>query len=204
MNKSKTLSLSFVILISITSCKIFEGTGDSKKAEEEIQVDCYAADFRTDTDYFRATSSAYDNDEMLSQEKALLYAKKAVVSKIRSVVSASIARYFDESPIGQKKNYKEVYLPKINSKIKEVLNQELTDYNVICKSKEITERGVNRTDISIEVSKRTIVAFINSRLSSGSPFSELFDPIKFEQILNDELKKVADAQKNEDVKNLNK
>jgi hypothetical protein len=201
MLKKSFLLGSILVMVSISSCKIFESTGETKQAEEKQKVDCYAADFKTTEDHFRATSSAYDADETMAKDKALLYSKKAVVSGISHVVSAAASRYIDESVLGKKKNFKEIYLPKINSRIKDFLNQELIDYNIICESTDIMKNGQYRADYSIEVSARTIVDGVNSKLSSGSSFSEFFDPIKFEQVFNEELKKMIDHQKSQKMNN---
>jgi len=195
MLRIKTIVWFIIMLLIISSCKVFEGSGTTKKKEEEVKVNCYAADYKTTLDHFRTTSSARDADEMIAQDKALLYAKKAVISSINSVVLATTARYIDQTALGQKKEFKEIFIPKVNAKVKEVLNSELTDYTVICQNTSKLEDGRYQSDISLEVNKRTIVDKINSRMSSSSGFSEFFDPIKFEQILNEELQKVIDREK---------
>lgn len=195
MLRIKKIAWFIIMLLIISSCKVFEGSGTAKKKEEEVKVNCYAADYKTTLDHFRATSSAYDTDEMMAQDKALLYAKKSVISAINSVVLAATAKYIDQSALGQKKDFKEIYIPKVNTKVKEVLNSELTDYTVICQNTSKLEEGRYQSDISLEVNKRTIVDKINSRMSTSGTFSEFFDAIKFEQILNEELQKVIDKEK---------
>ena len=182
------------ILIGISGCKILEGSEASNK-KQEVKVNCYAADFKTTTDYFRATTSATETDESLAKDKALLYSKKAVVSAISSVVQSATSRFIDQSVVGKKQNFKEIFIPKINAKIKEVLTQELTDYTIICKESTQLKNGNYKADIAIEVSKRAITDKINSKLSSGGTYSELFDAVKFEQLFNEELQKVVDKQK---------
>ncbi len=202
MIKIKSILIFVLIISSLSSCKIFEGSESSKKREEEVKVDCFAADFRTTTDYFRATSSAYDIDEMLAQDKALLNSKMVVVSVIRSVVQATATKYIDQASFGKKTNFKEMFLPKINQKIKEVLNQELTDYNVLCQNTTKLENGTYQVDLSIEVSKRTVVDGISTKMYSSS-FSQHFDAIKFEQLFNDELKILIDREKAMDDNTVN-
>lgn len=182
------------ILIGISGCKILEGSETSTK-KEEVKMDCYAADFKTTTDYFRATTSATDSDETLAKDNALLYSKKAVVSAISSVIQSAASRFIDQSELGKKKNFKEIFIPRINAKIKEGLNEELTDYTVICEEATQLESGNYKADVTIEVSKRTIIDGINSKLSAGGDYSEFFDALKFEQLFNEELQILVDRQK---------
>jgi len=162
-----------------------------------VKVDCYAADIKTSTDYFRATSSGYDNDEMLAYDKALINTKKYVVSEIWSVVMATFIKFIDQSSFGKRTNFKEMFIPKINQKIKEVLDQELTDYTVVCQNTTQMESGMYQSDISIEVNKSTIVNQLNSKMSSSN-FSHLFDVIKFEQLLNEEIQILINTQKTQE------
>ena len=194
MFKIRAIAGLTIILIFISGCKVFEGSEATKK-EEKVKVNCYAADYKTTIDHFRATSSAIDPDETTARDNALLYAKKSVVSAINSVVLAASSRYIDQTILGKKQDFKEIYIPKINAKIKEVLNNELTDYSVICQEMTKLEDGNYQADISLEVNKRTIVDGINSRINSGSSYAELFDSIKFEQIFNEELEKVIAREK---------
>ncbi len=194
MTKTKSIVVLIAIIVSLSGCKIFEGTGETKK-KEEVKVDCYTANFKTTTDLFRATTSATDSDETLAKDKALLYSKKAVVSAISSVVQSAASRFIDQSVMGKKKNFKEMFVPRVNAKIKEILNEELTDYTVICEEATQLESGNYKADVTIEVSKRTIVDKINSKLSAGGTYSEFLDASKFEQLFNEELQILVDRQK---------
>jgi len=190
----KTLNIIMiaVIVVFAASCKSKKnGTAVDKATGMEILlIPC--DEFKTSTETaFRATQSQKSSDLSLSREKALVIGKQRLAGLIETKIKSVTDRYVDEY---QTTNALEMK-GKFNNLTREVINQQLNDVRIICEKTAKEKDGTYTTYIAVEMSKDAVKDAMAKSISDKSKIQIDYDKMKFEQIYNEEMKKLEDERK---------
>lgn len=193
--RTATLKNLFVITL-IASATVFTSCKGKKDIAEpegatEINIPC-KSEGRSDAEFFRADASATSQDMNLSREKALTACKQRLSSLIETKVKSVTDRYVNETEVGENSNFEQ----KFENLTREVVNQKLIDVAVICERNYQEENGKYTTYIAIEVSKDVMLNGINNSLSKDQKLRVDYDKMKYEEIFNEEMKKLEEESGN--------
>lgn len=185
------LLMSIALVVSIVSCKSKEKatTVEKEQGFKEIIIPCQS-DGRSDKDFYRADASATSVNMQASREKALLAAKQRLASFINSKIKSVTDRYMNETEVADRSSFEQ----KFENLTREVVNQTLVDVKVTCEKTGTVNGGKYQTFIAVEASKTAIRDGISNDLSNKDKIQVDYDKQKFEEIYNEEMKKLEDEK----------
>lgn len=152
-------------------------------AQKEITVPC-AENGKSDSHYFRASSSAKSKDLSMSKDRSVLSTKQVLASLIGSTMKSVTENYtsqLDQSKISTVKS-------SFENLISEVVNQELKFVSITCQKTDQTKDGMYETFTAIEMPKDDFFKIFTSKVLEDSNLKTDFDESKFREIFDKENK----------------
>lgn len=149
---------------------------------------CSGDKYMSDKDYFIANNSAKSNDPGLAREKALLISKQRLSGLISSRLKSATDRYINERGFKDRAEIEQKY----ENLTREVINQTLTDVQIICEKQTVLPDGDYQVFIAIAVSREDILNNMEKGLSSNEELKLDYDKYKYEQIFNSEMETYAE------------
>jgi hypothetical protein len=140
---------------------------------------------------FRATQSQKSSDLSLSREKALVVAKQRLAGLVETKITSVTDRYADEYQTANSLEMKGKY----NNLTREIISQQLNDVTILCEKTVKESDGNYSTYVAVEMSKDALKKALENKISDNAKLNIDYDKMKFEQIYNDEMKKLDDAKK---------
>jgi len=178
---------SILVLFTVfSSCKSKKQAESSSKGATQIQIPCQD-EGRSDKEFFRADNSSSSQNMSLSREKALTMAKQRLSGLIETHIKSVTDRYVNEYEVGDRMDFS----GKFENLTREVINQSLIDIAIICEKTFQENDGKYTTYIAIEVNKETLFNGYDSYVSRDEKIQVDYDKMKFEEIFNEEMEKLA-------------
>jgi hypothetical protein len=173
------------LLLVAASCKSKKGIVVANESNIIAALPC--DEFKTSTETaFRATQSKKSSDLSLSREKALVMAKQRLAGLIETKIKSVTDRYVDEYQTNAGMEMKGKY----NNLTREIINQQLNQVSILCEKTALEKDGTYTSYIAIEMSKDAVKNAMESKLSDKAKLAVDYDKMKFEQIYNEEMKKL--------------
>lgn len=188
--KLSTFTLSSAIVLAFLiqpGCKGKEEVSKDQGGFKEIDIPCSGPKYRSDKNFFRADNSAISQDMSLSREKALTLAKQRLASIIETQVKSVTDRYVNEREFGQDSEFEQ----KFENLTREVVNLKLNDITIICEKPGSLGNGKYQTFVAIEIDKESLLNGISNGISKDKKLQIDYDKMKYEQIFNEEMEKMA-------------
>jgi len=176
------------IVIAAVSCKSKKGTLTTKDKDSGMEVLNLPCDeFRTSTEQaFRSTQSQKSSDLSLSREKALVVAKQRLAGLIQTKITSVTDRYVDEYQTNAGLEMK----GKFNNLTREIISQQLNDVKILCEKTVKEKDGSFTSYVAVEMNKDALKVAMENKLSDKAKVAVDYDKMKFEQIYNQEMKKL--------------
>jgi hypothetical protein len=177
-----------VLVVAAVSCKSKKGaktTVDKESGMEVINLPCDEFKGSTVT-AFRATQSQRSSDLSLSREKSLVVAKQRLAGLVETKVKSVTDRYVDEYQTNAGLEMKGKY----NNLTREIISQQLNDIKIICEKTVREKDGTYTTYVAVEMNKDALKAAMENKLSDKAKLAVDYDKMKFEEIYNEEMKKL--------------
>jgi hypothetical protein len=184
MKKLIYLSTAALLLVA-ASCKSKKGIVVADESNLILAMPCEEFKSSTETVY-RATQSQRSSDLSLSREKALLLAKQKLAGLIQTKIKSVTDRYVDEYTAGGTPEMKD----KFNNLTREIINQQLNDVKILCEKTAREKDGTYTSYVAVEMSKDALKTAMENKLSDKAKLAVDYDKMKFEQIYNEEMKKL--------------
>jgi hypothetical protein len=176
------------LLLVAASCKSKKGaktTVDKESGMEVLNLPC--DEYRSSTETaFRATQSQKSSDLSLSREKALVVTKQRLAGLVETKIKSVTDRYVDEYQTNAGLEMK----GKFNNLTREIINQQLNDVKILCEKTVREKDGSFTTFVAVEMNKDALKTAMESKLSDKAKLAVDYDKMKFEQIYNEEMKKL--------------
>ena len=193
--KMKLLKLSMsaialLALFTLPGCKGKEEVSKQQGGFKEIDIPCSGPKFRSDKDYFRADNSAISQDMSLSREKALTMAKQRLASLVETQIKSVTDRYVNEREFGEESEFEQ----KFENLTREVVNLKMNDIKIICEKPGALGNGKYQSFVAVELDKESLLNGINNGISKDKKLQIDYDKMKYEQIFNEEMEKMANGQ----------
>jgi len=191
--KTAKLILVPVIATSLVavSCKSKKATPIQKETgAKEITLPFSSREYRTDEDFFRAKNVGKSPDLATAKKIAMNNAKSELASNIQTTIKKVTDQYTNQRTVGNKQEFEN----KFEELSREVTN--LTISNIRVKDEKVfkEEDGSYTYWVAIEADKKTIFENIEKRISNDAKLRLDYDKKKFEEIFNEEMKKLAQEQ----------
>lgn len=185
--------LSTIFIGGSYGCKSKQKTVSASNEVGKILEDVPCEDAgRSDKKFFRASSMATSSDLQLAKEKALLLAKQRLVTLINSNTKSVTDRYVNEREFGEASEFEQ----KFENLTREVADETLTNIVVTCEKASVLEDKKYRAFIAIEVDKDDVYNGIDKKISNNQKLQVDYDKMKFQEIFNQEMEKLAKEQGN--------
>jgi hypothetical protein len=184
MKKLIYLSTAALLLVA-ASCKSKKGIVVADESNIIAALPCDEFKSSTET-VFRATQSQKSSDLSLSREKALVVAKQRLAGLIETKIKSVTDRYVDEYQTNAGLEMK----GKFNNLTREIINQQLNDVKILCEKTAREKDGTYTSYVAIEMSKDALKTAMENKLSDKAKLAVDYDKMKFEQIYNEEMKKL--------------
>lgn len=184
MKKLIYLSTAALLLVA-ASCKSKKGIVVADESNIIAALPCDEFKSSTET-VFRATQSQKSSDLSLSREKALVVAKQRLAGLIETKIKSVTDRYVDEYQTNAGLEMK----GKFNNLTREIINQQLNDVKILCEKTAREKDGTYTSYVAVEMSKDALKTAMENKLSDKAKLAIDYDKMKFEQIYNEEMKKL--------------
>ncbi len=175
------------LLLVAASCKSKKGIVVADESNIIAALPCDEFKSSTET-VFRATQSQKSSDLSLSREKALVVAKQRLAGLIETKIKSVTDRYVDEYQTNAGLEMK----GKFNNLTREIINQQLNDVKILCEKTAREKDGTYTSYVAIEMSKDALKTAMENKLSDKAKLAVDYDKMKFEQIYNEEMKKLEE------------
>ncbi len=188
----KKLSYIMIAVLCIAvSCKPtkVKTTTDKNSGMEILNLPC--DEFKSSTETaFRATQSQKSSDLSLSREKALVVAKQRLAGLVQTKMTSVTDRYVDEYQTSSSLEMK----GKFNNITREIISQQLNDIKILCEKTVREKDGNYSTYVAVEMNKDALKTALQNKFSDKTKLSIDYDKMKFEQIYNEEMKKLEEGK----------
>ncbi len=189
----KTITKTTLIIVLVSfSMVLFSCKGKKQsptKNATELNIPC-SKEGRSDRNFFRADNSSTSQNMSLSREKALTMAKQRVSGLIETQVKSVTDRYVNEYEVGDAMDFS----GKFENLTREIVNMTLRDVAIICEKTFQEANGRYTTYVAIEVNKETLFNGFDKYVSRDQKLQVDYDKMKFEQIFNEEMDKLANER----------
>ncbi len=189
MKSNRIILIGFTAIVGLASCK------HTKKIQkvtgaQEITVPFSENKYKSDKDYFRAKQSGKSPDLATAKKIALQNAKAEAAGNIKALVKRVTDQYTNQRTVSNKQDFEN----KFEELSREVVEQTLTDVQVM------DEKIFKETDggftywAAVEISKKSILDGVSDKISKNEALKLDYDKKKFEDIFNSEMEKMSKEQ----------
>jgi hypothetical protein len=191
MKTTKLLLIPAIAVLALTACKAKKKPIQKETGAVEISVPFSTKEYRTDENAYRAKQMGKSPDLATAKKIAFQNAKSEMASNIQSMIKKVTDQYTNQRSVGNAQEYEN----KFEEMAREVVNLQLSNVT------EIGEKIFKETDggytywIAIEANKKEVFDKIDQKISSDAKLKLDYDKQKFQQIFDQEMKKLADDQK---------
>lgn len=192
MTKANAIITGIIVatIAILPACKSKQEVSKKEGGFKEIDIPCSGKEFRTDKNHFRADNSATSQDMSLSREKALTLAKQRLASIIETQIKSVTDRYVNEREVGENSEFEQ----KFENMTREVIDLKMKDIRIICEKPGALGNGKYQTFVAIEIDKEAFLNGINEGISNNEKLQLDYDKMKYEQIFNEEMEKLANER----------
>jgi len=191
MKTTQLLLIPAIAVMALAGCKSKKTTPVQKETGAvEISVPFSSKEYRSDEDAFRAKQMGKSPDMATAKKIAFQNARAEMAGNINAVVKRVTDQYTNQRTVGNAQEFEN----KFEELSREVVNQEMSNV------KEIGEKIFKEPDgsysywIAIEASKKEVFDKIDSKISNDAKLKLDYDKMKFQQVFDAEMKKMADEQ----------
>jgi hypothetical protein len=186
----------FLFVGAIAFASALVSCGGSKPAAKddglgkEVVVPCGDNEFHSDQKYFRGTGTGTSQDQSTAKNKASIDANSNLAASINRTIKTVTDRYTNDRQIGENSEFEQ----KFEQLTRDVVNQELNNVSTVC-SKSYIKDGKWTFYMAVEVAKDELLNKIKDKISKDQKLQLDYDKMKFENIFNEEMNKLAGEQK---------
>lgn len=195
-NVSYLLLVPAVAMMALTGCKSKKKTPPPPTVQQqtgsvEITVPFSSKEYRSDENTFRAKQVGKSPDLATAKKIAFQNARGEMAANINAMVKRVTDQYTNQRTVGNAQEFEN----KFEELSREVVNQQLANV------KEIGEKIFKEPDgsysywIAIEASKKEVFEKIDAKISNDAKLKLDYDKMKFQQIFDAEMKKLAEEGK---------
>lgn len=191
------VKLGFIAFIGLTVSATVSSCGKKKKKAEpvavekvdkavEISLPFESKEYRSDKDFFRAKNVGKSPDLATAKKIAMQNAKGELAGNIQATMKRVTDQYTNQRSVANKQEYEN----KFEELSREVVNMSLTDVRIIGEKTFMNPDGSYSYWVAIEANKEIVLKGFDKSISNDAKLKLDYDKMKFEQIFNEEMKKL--------------
>lgn len=189
MKTTKLLLVPAVALLSLTACKSKKPVSVAKQEGLiEVSTPFDSKEYRSDEDNFRSKQSGKSPDLATAKKIAYQNARAEMAGNINATVKRVTDQYTNQRTVGNTQDFEN----KFEELSREVVNLEMSNV------KELGQKTFQDPSdksyvvwIALEANKKSVFDKIDAKISSDDKLKLDYDKQKFQQIFDDEMKKMA-------------
>ncbi len=183
------LMVGTVLTTMLISCKGSKQISNVTGAQE-ISVPFSEKKYKTDKEFFRASSNGKSIDLATSKKIAMQNARAELASSIKSVMKVVTDQYTNQRQVGDAQEFES----KFEELSRNVVDQSLPNVQIM-EEKIFQEQDKRYTYwVVIQVSKEDLLQNLNGKISSDAKLQLDYDKKKFEEVFNSEMEKMSNRQ----------
>lgn len=186
-----TAFLCLIICVLVGGCKSSEPPITEPEGSTEVTIPLSGKEYETNEEYFRAKQSGESPNLSMSKKIALQNAKAEMAGNIQSTVESFFKQYNNQVGINNKIEYDE----KITGEIKEFVNQNLIDVQIIGEEVFKQEGGNYQYWIAIQANKETIHNGVKDVITKDEKLEQAFEIEQFDKIYQEERERFMNERK---------
>jgi len=194
MKTKQLLLVPAIAVMALTGCKGKKQAAaaptpiEQKTGAVEISVPFSGKEYRSDEKFFRARQSGKSPDMATAKKIAFQNAKSELAGNINATIKRVTDQYTNQRTVGDKQEFEN----KFEELAREVVNMQLSNVREM-DSKVFQENDGKYTYwVAIEASKEEVFQKMDERISSDAKLKLDYDKMKFQQIFDAEMKKLAE------------
>lgn len=152
---------------------------------KEVSVPLSSKEYRSDSDYFRATGIGESTDLVTAKKIATLNARTEIAASVQATMKSVSEQYLNQMTVGQKQQFGS----KFEETSRQVVNQALT--GVIVKEEKVfqSRKGKYQYYVNMEMPKASILEQTANAISKDEKLALEFDRAQFQKIFDAEMAK---------------
>jgi hypothetical protein len=192
MKKLQPLRLLVLLALVVASATSFNSCRSKKKAVDysslgrEVVTPCSDNEFHSNRTHFRGTGIGEGVNLASARRKASLDANAMLAASINRTIKSVTDRYTQDITVGNANEFAE----KFEDLTRSVVNQELNNVANVCQQM-FEKEGKFTVYTAVEVGKEELVKNISNTIGRDERLRLDYDKMKFEQIFNEEMEKLA-------------
>jgi len=175
---------------ALVSCGGSKPSAKDDGLGKEMTVPCSDNEFHADAKFFRGTGIGISQDLATAKSKASLDANSNLAASINRTIKTVTDRYTNERQIGENSEFEQ----KFEMLTRDVVKQELNNVSTVC-NKTFQKEGKYNIYMAVEVAKDELLNNIKDKISKDQKLQLDYDKMKFENIFNEEMDKLANENK---------
>lgn len=192
MKTSKLILIPAIATLAFAGCKSKKGTPIEKQTGQvEVTVPFSSKEFRSDETAFRSKQSGRSPDQATAKKIAYQNARAEMAANINAMVKRVTDQYTNQRTVGNAQEFEN----KFEELSREVVNLQMSNV------REIGEKIFQDTGdkswtywIALEANKKDVFDKIDEKISSDAKLKLDYDKMKFQQVFDAEMKKLANDQ----------
>ena len=195
----KKLELTKILFVAVVIAGAFTlaSCGGSKQAAgpdysglgQSVQTPCSDSEFHSDQTHFRGTGVGRSTNLASARRQANVDANAALAAGVNRTIKSVSDRYTQDITVGDASEFME----KFEDMTRSVVNQTLNNVSTVC-SETFQQDGRYQVFVAVEVAKDEMLNNISDRISRDDRLRLDYDKMKFENIFNEEMEKLANER----------
>ena len=174
---------------TLASCGGSKKTPDYSAMGQEVNVPCSDNEYHSDKTHFRGTGMGESTNLSAARRKANLDANAMLAASVNRTIKTVTDRYTQDITVGEASEFAE----KFEDMTRSVVNQTLNNVSTVC-NKTYQKDGKYSVYVAVEVAKDEMLNNISDRISKDDRLRLDYDKMKFENIFNQEMEKLANER----------
>jgi hypothetical protein len=189
LTKSLFIAAAFVGALTLASCGGSKKAPDHSALGKEMNIPCSDNEFHSDKTHFRGTGMGESTNLSAARRKANLDANTMLAAGVNRTIKSVTDRYTQDIAVGEASEFAE----KFEMMTRDVVNQTVNNVATVC-NKTFQKDGKYSVYVAVEVAKDEMLNNISDRVSKDDRLRLDYDKMKFEQIFNQEMDKLANER----------
>lgn len=191
MKTTKLLLIPAIALLSIGGCKSKKKTVQQTTGSVEITLPFSSKEYRSDENYYRAKNVGKSPDLATSKKIAMQNATNELADAIQTMIKKVTDQYTNQRTVGKDQEFEN----KFEELARQVTSQTMNNIRVKDEKTFMEPDGKYTYWVAVEADKKEVFKNMDTRISGDAKLKLDYDKQKFQNIFDEEMKKLANEGK---------
>lgn len=191
MKTTKLLLIPAIALLSIVGCKSKKKTVQQTTGAVEITLPFSSKEYRSDENFYRAKNVGKSPDLATSKKIAMQNATNELADAIQTMIKKVTDQYTNQRTVGKDQEFEN----KFEELARQVTSQTMNNIRVKDEKTFMEPDGKYTYWVALEADKKEVFKNMDSKISNDAKLKLDYDKQKFQNIFDEEMKKLANEGK---------